>query len=527
MIRGKDDLMELTLFETSDIHGYLYPTDYQSRKHEMEYGLFKIASLLRQERNKINGPSLLIENGDIIQGSPFTHYLVKHKKSAEQLMQAVNQLNVDMGVIGNHEFNYGLEYLKSAVSSADYPFLCANILKDDGSLAFGQPYKIFDKEGIKIAVLGLTTQYIPNWEHPENYEGLDFLSAVETAKKYVPMLREKADIVVVGYHGGFEKDLQTGEETEAQTGENEGYAILNEVEGIDVFLAGHQHRSIAEVVGDTAVLMPGSKGEYLGKVVLEIEDNNEGVIIKRMIPELISVQGIITDENLSSQFNWLNNEVEEWLDQPIGQVLGDMQINDVEKARREEHPYIEFIHRVQMHYTNCDISGTALFNNTVNGFSESVTMRDVVLNYIYPNTLAVLKVSGKELKSALEQSATYFKLNDDNQIIINPDFMNPKPQMYNYDMYEGIDYTIDVSRSEGERITKLKYHGKNILPTDDLEIVINQYRAVGGGNYRMFDADKIIREVTIPMNELIGDYFAKFSPIQSTVNNNFKVISSK
>src|SRR5690606_21312435 len=123
------------------------------------------------------------ENGDIIQGSPFTHYLVKHKKSASYLMDAVNQMGFDAGVIGNHEFNYGLEYLNTAVSNADYPFLCANIIKKDGSLAYGQAYKVFEREGVKVAVLGLTTQYIPHWEHPENYEGLIFLSAAETAKK--------------------------------------------------------------------------------------------------------------------------------------------------------------------------------------------------------------------------------------------------------------------------------------------------------------------------------------------------------
>ncbi|MER2063484.1 MAG: 5'-nucleotidase C-terminal domain-containing protein, partial [Alkalibacterium sp.] len=202
-------------------------------------------------------------------------------------------------------------------------------------------------------------------------------------------------------------------------------------------------------------------------------------------------------------------------------------IQDVEKARKVEHPYIEFIHRVQMHYSDCDISGTALFNNTVKGFSSSVTMRDVVLNYIYPNTLAVLDVSGRELKAALEQSAAYFVLNERNEIDVNPEFMDPKPQMYNYDMYEGIDYVIDVAEPEGKRIVSLKYKGRDVLPEDRLEIVINQYRAVGGGNYAMFDAKKIKREVTISMNELIGDYFSAFSPIKAEVNNNFKVFSSK
>ena len=519
--------MKLTLFETSDIHGCLYPTDYQSRRHETEYGLLKAASLLKRERALLHGPSLSIENGDIIQGSPFTHYLVKHERSAQYLMEAVNQLGFDAGVVGNHEFNYGMDYLKTAVSSAQYPFLCANIVTDDGACAFGEAYKIFEREGVRIAVLGLTTQYIPNWEHPENYEGLTFLSAVEAAKKYVPVLREEADIVIVSYHGGFEKDLHTGQETELQTGENEGYAILSEVKGIDVLLTGHQHRLISEVVDGTAVIMPGSKGEYVGKVVIDLEKSNDTVTIQNMTSELLSVRDEPVDEKMAVQYKWLNEEVEDWLDQQIGQVEGDMQIHDVEKARKEEHPYIEFIQRVQMHYADCDISGTALFNNNVKGFETEVTMRDVVLNYVYPNTLAVLKVTGRELKAAIEQSATYFSLNTENEVSVNPEFMDPKPQMYNYDMYEGIGYTIDVARPEGERVVQFRCQGEDIEPDMDLEIVINQYRAVGGGNYAMFDASKIIREVTIPMTELIGDYFAEFSPVRAEVNDNFKVIASK
>lgn len=517
----------LTIFETSDIHGYLFPTDYQSRKHEAEFGLFKLATLLEDERKKLVGPSLTIENGDVIQGSPFTHYIVKEKKEASVIMDALNRCQFDAGVIGNHEFNYGLDYLNSAVTEADFPILSANILNNQNKPAFGEPYKIFKREGLKVAVLGLTTPYIPNWEHPENYEGLSFQSAVDCAKEYVPFLKKQADVVVVSYHGGFEKDLHTGEETEIQTGENEGYRLLHEVEGIDVLLSGHQHRVIAEVVNGTAVVMPGDKGRYLGKVTLEFDEVNGQHILENATPELLSTETVAAHQDFVGAFTNINDEVENWLDQPIGRVNGDMTIEDVERARRYEHPYVEFVQRVQMHYTNCDISGTALFNNQMSGFSSEVTMRDVVLNYIYPNTLAVLEIRGDDLKAALERSASYFALGDKGKIIVNPTFMNPKPQMYNYDMYEGVDYTIDVSNPIGERITKLLYKGESVKSDDVLEVVINQYRAVGGGDYDMFDATKIVREITIPMTELIGDYFSSFSPIEASVNHNFKVIASK
>lgn len=520
--------MKLTIFETSDVHGYLFPSDYQKREQDLPFGLFKVANLLKREREKLEGPSLVIENGDFIQGSPLSYYVLKEKGKADELMAALNVLPIDAGVIGNHEFNYGLPYLKTAIEAVNYPILAANILNEKQKPAFGPPYKMIEKQGIKIAILGLTTQYIPNWEHPENYEGLHFDSAVKTAKQYVPQLRKEADIVVVSYHGGFEKDLDTGVETEIQTGENEGYALLQEVEGIDVLLAGHQHRELAQMVNGVPVVMPGQKGAMLGKVTLDLEKTETGCIVKDASAELLPVTKTeVMDQELASAFTSLNNKVEDWLDQPIGKVDGDMTIQDHDQARIKEHPYIEFIQKVQMYYAECEISGTALFNNDCKGFNTEVTMRDVVTNYIYPNTLAVLKVTGADLKAAIEQCAEYFVLDEKNEVVVNPEFLQPKPQMYNYDMYEGVDYTIDVAQPFGERVVEFNYKEKAIQPEDTLEIVINQYRAVGGGDFAMFDASKIIREVTIPMNELIGDYFKEHGTIEATVNHNFKVICSK
>src|SRR5699024_298785 len=207
------------------------------------------------------------------------YYIVKEKGTAEQLMQALDELAIDAATIGNHEFNYGMPYLLSAIQSAKHPVLAANVLNEAGEPAFGNGYTILEREGVKIAVLGLVTQYIPHWEHPENYRGLTFQSAVECAKEYVPKLRNEADVVIVSYHGGFERDLETGEPTEILKGENEGYQILEEVPGIDVLLTGHQHRQIAEVWNGIPVVQPGHKGEKIGKVTLTIEKTNEGVQI--------------------------------------------------------------------------------------------------------------------------------------------------------------------------------------------------------------------------------------------------------
>ena len=518
--------MKLTILATSDVHGFLYPTNYLNKTDEIDCGLFKVASVFKEEE-KTENPILKIDNGDFIQGSPMSQYVEENIKTPEVLVKALNELDYDLGVIGNHEFNYGLEYLKNAIDTATHPVLSANILKADGDYLADGPVKIVEKEGLKIGVLGLTTQYIPHWEHPSTIEGMSFNSAVETAKEWVPKLKEQADLVVVAYHGGFESDLKTGEATERDTGENEGFRLLKEVPGIDAFITGHQHREIATVIDGVPVIQPGQRGEKIGKITLELEKNKDEVVITDQKAELLSVENISADQELSQKYQYLQDEVTDWLDQVIGSTKGDMTIHDADKARIREHPYIEFINRVQLFYGEGDISCTALFSNTVPGYGEEITVRDVILNYPYPNTLAVIQVTGAELKAALEQSAKYFVLNNQGDIDINPEFMDPKPKFYNYDMYEGIDYIVDVSKPFGERITKLEFQGETVRATDEFELVTNQYRAVGGGNFEMFEGKEFIREINVSMSDLLTEYIKKNKVIEAKVNHNFKVISGK
>ena len=514
--------MKLTFLETSDMHGYVYPTDY-SGEQNLAFGAAKVAAKLKELRAQAAGPVIAIENGDFIQGSPLSYYLAKEKSSAKELTKLINLMDYDVQVIGNHEFNYGIDYLKEAIESYHAPVLAANILNEAGQPYFGKAYTIIEKAGIKIAILGLTTEYIPHWEKPETLAGLTFTNIVETAKKYIPLLKQQADLVIVSYHGGFEKDLTTGEATEALTGENEGYKLLQEVEGIDALFTGHQHRTIAAKINGIPVVQPGYRGNHIGEIQLTIKKNGDQVMVVDSHAALHTVENVAGDPQILSAIEPLELELEHWLDQTLGKVEGDMRITDPMQARLEEHPYVEFINRVQLSASGAEISGTALFNNEGKGFGKTITMRDVITNYIYPNTLAVIKVNGAELRTALEQSANYLAVEND-QIVFNPAYIQPKPQYYNYDMYEGIQYTIDMNQPAGQRITELSFQGHPITAEQEFELVTNQYRAIGGGNYEMFGADKIVREVQIDMTELIAEYLKKHPIIKAEVDHNFNVI---
>lgn len=513
--------MKLTILSTSDTHGYVLPTDYRDRQLNAKFGLSKAATVIKEEQDQAEGPVLLIENGDFLQGSAFAYYQAKVAQQYFGMTSVYDSIPYQVGIVGNHEFNYGKDYLLNAIKASKRHFLCANILNDDGTPAFGNPYEIFDLDGLKVAVLGLTTQYIPHWESPEHIAGLKFMSALAAAQKYVPELHQKADVVVVAYHGGFERDIETGQPTEALTGENEGYELLTEVPGIDALVTGHQHREIATVHEGIPTTQPGSKAMYVGKITLTLDDDKK---VTSADADLLSTANVRSHNDLTPALVLDNENVEDWLDQPLGSTEGDLTITDPFAVRIQPHPYIQFIQDVQRAATNTMISGTALFNNDGQGFGSTITFRSVLTNYVYPNTLAVVKLTGADLRAALEQTANYFDIDDNGEIGVNPKFVKPKPQHYNYDMYAGINYVIKVSLPKGQQIIELTYQGKPIKSDDELEVVVNQYRAVGGGNYQMFTADKIVREVTEDMTEIIADYLREHPVIKAETEQNFKVI---
>ncbi|QDP41786.1 bifunctional metallophosphatase/5'-nucleotidase [Radiobacillus deserti] len=517
----KKDIVILT---TSDIHGYIYPTHYRDRS-DQPIGLAKLTTYMKEQRN--HHSVLLLDNGDLVQGSPLTYYHAKyHKDSKNPIIEVANALGYQAAVFGNHEFNYGTDYLKKVVEQSEFPWLSANVIDAQTEQpAFGTPYQVFDLDGIKVAVLGVTTHYVPNWEDPNHIQGLEFKDALETAKKWVSLIRaeENPDVMVVSYHGGFERDLETGEPTEPLTGENQGYQMCQEIEGLDILITGHQHRSLVGKVNGVSIIQPSNNGQKLGEIRITLEKMGNEYVLLDAISTLIEVDKLPADQEVLSMIGEFENQTQQWLDTPIGKVNGDLSIVDPLQTRMRDTPIIEFINKVQMDAAEVDISNTSLFSNDSPGFGNEVTMRDIVSNYVYPNTLKVIRITGQDIKDALEQSASYFKIVD-GKIGVNPSFIDPKPQHYNYDMWEGIEYEIKVSNPIGERITKLLYQGKPLVLSNQYDVVMNNYRAGGAGNFDMYSGKPVVKEIPIDMTELIANYLLKRNTIQATCNYNWKVV---
>jgi 2',3'-cyclic-nucleotide 2'-phosphodiesterase/3'-nucleotidase len=201
-----------------------------------------------------------------------------------------------------------------------------------------------------------------------------------------------------------------------------------------------------------------------------------------------------------------------------------MVVRNAMETRLGDNALIEFFNHVQMKAAGVDISNTALFDNDSPGLPENVTMRDVVSNYIYPNTLKVIRMTGQDMKEGLERSAAYFKTYEGGEVEVNPAFTKPKPQLYNYDMWEGIEYLFDIRKPYGERVVKLEYHGKPVEMEAEYDVVMNNYRSGGGGDYFMYKDKPVIKDIPVDVSELIANEIIEKKVIKATVDHNWKVI---
>ncbi|WP_394011736.1 bifunctional metallophosphatase/5'-nucleotidase [Anaerococcus cruorum] len=489
--------MKLTILETSDIHAYISEKSFSNPNLNEKFSLSKAKSYIDKVRNE-NDNVIYIDNGDSIQGSPLASFY-KENNDLSNLTNTYNLLKPDAIVLGNHDFNYGKAYLKSYIDNLNTDVLSANTIRENDYLDI-KPYITKNIGNIKVGILGLTTQYIPHWEKPKNIEGLSFKSALETAKYYLPILRndENCDIIIVSYHGGFAKDLETGRELTPQTGENEGYELLFSNLDFDVFLTGHTHKEIAGIYNNIAVAQPGFAGAKVAEITIDIDENKK--VIDKTV-NLVDLAEVTADNEIEKLIADDMVGVNNYLDQKCGEISPDAIIDSVTMAQISGHPYIDLINQIQMYYTDCDIAGVAIYSKDAKGIPSSVTMRDIITNYRFNNTLMKVEVTGKEFKEILEHNANYFMLDENYKLVQNPEYF-----IYNYDIYSGVDYTFDYTRKRGERLVKATYKGHEISDDEKIIFATNNYRAIGGGDFPVLDGSQIIWESSQETPQLIFEY---------------------
>jgi len=509
----------LQLLHTSDIHGYVYPTSY-STKQIQNIGLAKLYTLITQ----ISKPNrILIDTGDSIQGSPLTYYHAKQEpQTIHPIAKVMNYVGYDYITIGNHEFNYGLTNLYQYLDHLDATILNSNLLDHHTQQPFrGVSYDILETEGPTIGIIGVTTHYIPNWEQPSNIENIDILDAFETTKKVVLQIRDTVDLLIVNYHGGFERDLETFELSTEDTGENQGSKMLRDIDGIDILLTGHQHRLLQGRTHNTTYSQPGFNGQYLSEI--SIEGTFDDTWNFSFTTTLHNTEGIPANKDVMNLIQPDEHLTQTYLDTPVGHLEKDYLITNQLDARLHKHPLVSFINQVQLEFTNADIASCSL-GNDVSGFRKDITIRDIISTYIYPNTVVVKRMTGKEIKQAIEKTATFFTIKH-NEIVISDEFNTPKLQLYAYDMYDPIHYTITVSKPVGSRVSDITLHGTSLQMDQSYNVVMNNYRASGGGEYLFIKDCPIVNDTQTEVIELLVNYIVKNKELHINHTENITIVT--
>ena len=515
--------VQITILGTTDLHGNINPIDYYTNKPDNR-GLAKVATLIKRIRGE-QPNVLLIDSGDTIQGSPLESFHGrKNNQPRDPMMLVMNSLKYDAMAVGNHEYNFGLKVLEKARQEAQFPWLSANTYETKTGKTHYQPYLIRDVAGVKIGILGLTTPGIPNWDNPPNYAGLEFHNPISEAMKWVAVLRgkEKVDVVVVAMHMGLGEDLRTGEVSPGQVPhENDAVQIAKQVPGIDVIFMGHTHRDVPSLyINGVLITQANAWGRHLARADMYLEKSPTGWRVYAKAARTIPTDDRVeADPEVVKLAEPYDRETQAWLGRTIGESAADLSAKD---ARFRDTAILDLIQKVQLEAGNADVSMVASFNSEARIAKGPVSVRDIAGLYVYENTLAVLEVTGQQLKAALEHSAEYFKTYVPGKPITEQ--INEKIPSYNFDIAEGVNYELDISKPIGQRIQNLTFKGQPVKPDQKFRLATNNYRVNGGGGYEMYKAAPVVYRSSEEIRELIIDWLEKHKTVPIEPNNNWKLV---
>ena len=526
----------VTVLATTDMHGNLFPVDYVTGQPAAR-GLAKVATLIRAEEAG-NPNHLLIDCGDTIQGTPLEYAyqdLVRTGSGPlglkpatpldrDPMMLAMNLLGYDAMAVGNHEYNFGLKNLNRARSDAHFPWLSANT-----SVAAGGKERPFDAYviknvgGVKVAVIGITTPAVPTWEKPENIGSYRFLPPVDALKKAVADLRasQHPDLIVVAAHTGLGRDLNTGRPDNPD--ENATYAMAVGVPDVDAIVFGHSHSQLAgAMVGNVLLVQPKNWAISLARLDFTMERKpGGGWTVAKKTSRLIPVTGATpAAPDILAIGKPYEELAERYLDTPVATSPAPL---SAALGRVEDTAIVDAVQEVQLAYSHADVSFTALFNPAVRVPQGQVTVRQIAALYPYDNDLYMVEGDGKMVKDALENAARYY-LSCEGARCSQLPLTDRSVAGFNFDMAEGVEYEIDLTRPEGSRIRNLRWHGKPLAPDQKLRIAINNYRAAGSAGYSMFAGAKIIWRGQDEIRDMIVRYYTDKKKLPAEPDNNWRLL---
>ncbi|PNR92515.1 5'-nucleotidase C-terminal domain-containing protein [Petrotoga sp. 9PWA.NaAc.5.4] len=507
-----DDYIELQILATSDLHGRFLPYDYALNQVNDSGSLAQVATIVKELRSKYPNNTILIDNGDTIQENLSNIFI---EDALHPMVFAMNEMEYDVWVLGNHEFNYGVPTLKKIMRQfipGDWSYdavLSGNVYNPDGT-RLAAPYKIVTtNDGIKVGIIGMVTPNITRWD-AANLKDYIVVDPVDEVRVAVAQLKGKVDVIVGAFHLGYDQEYGTYG--------SGAIDILKASPDLDVVILGHAHQKISETyyyngklyqsingkifdeeenditqevkLNGTLIVEPGNWGRTLSQVVLTLKKEGDKYTIIDKSSNNFDVKTssgtVLSDKELERKLQPFHYKALDYANEVIGELKGgDLvpkdEIKGIPQVWIQPTAMIDLINSVQMYYgeqvigKKIDVSGAAPFREDANIKEGPIKRSDISLIYRYDNTLYVLEVTGAQLKRYMEWSVAFYNQFSSGDLTIS---FNQKIPGYNYDIFKGVSYEIDISKPAGERIVNLrKNDGTPIKDDDVLTLAVNNYRA--------------------------------------------------
>ncbi len=515
---GLASATELTVLFTSDMHAHVLPYD-DVRQRPGRGSIAQVKSYVDATRARV-GNLVVLDGGDAIQGTPLAHYALTTSvgDGSDPAIAAMNLVGYDAAVLGNHEFNFGLEVLRRSLAQSRFPWLGANLVGASGERLPVHPHRLIKRGSVRIAVLGLANPNIPHWDPPSHLGAVTFADPVAVAAAEVAAVRERADLVIVLLHAGFERDLATGE-PDGSDYENYAWRVA-QVPGIDLLLTGHTHESIPpRKLGNVIVAQPGKWAEFVTRIDLKLERRKGRWQIASWTGSNQAMEKQPVHPAVVAAVEKLQDRVRAELARVVGELGAPLTLGGVPTR---DDATVDLVHAVQLAATGAQLSLAApLSSARYEVPAGPLQMRVLHGLYPYPNTVLMVALTGAQLHNVVEHAVRGWQGLDCSRPQGCTLLRDPRLPYYNYDTLQGATYLVNPLAPVGQRVRNLRVSGRPVEPTATYTLAVNSYRAVGGGNYPHLLTAPRLKEIDRPMVELIAEYSARLGTVTPEADDNW------
>ncbi|HEY2026809.1 MAG TPA: 5'-nucleotidase C-terminal domain-containing protein, partial [Gemmatimonadaceae bacterium] len=498
--RGGPDSFDLVVVGTTDVHGRVRGWNYESNRADAVRGLARAATIVDSVRRTAPGRMVLVDGGDLLQGNSLTYVAARIAPvdAPHPVIAAMNAMHYDAAVIGNHEFNYGVPFLERTIKQARFPFLAANVTRPDGTAPF-LSWTLIEREGVRVAIVGATTPGSMVWDRDNLAGRLVMHDIIPDLRAAVADVRAAgANVVLVVLHSGLDEPSSYDTVTTRVPSENVAARAAREVPGIDLLLYGHSHKEMRDTLIDGVLLVqPKNWATSVSVAHLALSRERGSWQVTSKQASLVQVAGHPESPAVLEATEAAHRATVAWVNTPIGRTPVAWR---ADSARVADTPIIDFINEVQRRTAGTDLASTAAFSLDAALDTGSITAARLQALYPYDNTLRAVRISGRQLRDYLEHSARYYVTAPDGRITVDPSVPG-----YNFDIVSGVDYTLDLSRPLGQRVSRLDFRGRPVAPADSFTMAMNNYRQTGGGGFAMLAGAPVVYDKQQEIRQLLVD----------------------